>query len=63
MRLRLLTLVVVAGLALLAWRTFRAQLPAAERGRRLAETTGCFGCHGAEGTHGTANPGRLDRCF
>jgi len=60
-RLRLLTLVVVAGLALLAWRTFRAQLPAAERGRRLAETTGCFGCHGAEGTHGTANPGRLDR--
>ncbi|HEY6867064.1 MAG TPA: c-type cytochrome, partial [Candidatus Eisenbacteria bacterium] len=36
-------------------------LPPAERGRRLAERTGCFGCHGAEGTHGTANPGRLDR--
>jgi mono/diheme cytochrome c family protein len=32
-----------------------------ERGRRLAEATGCFGCHGPEGTHGTANPGRADR--
>jgi mono/diheme cytochrome c family protein len=36
-------------------------LPPSERGRRLAERTGCFGCHGSEGTRGTANPGRLDR--
>jgi mono/diheme cytochrome c family protein len=35
--------------------------PPAERGRRLAERTGCFACHGPEGTHGAANPGRLDR--
>ncbi len=39
----------------------RPQLPAAERGRRLAERTGCFACHGPEGTHGTANPGRTDK--
>lgn len=39
---------------------FRPRLPAAERGRRLAERTGCFGCHGAEGTQGAANPGRTD---
>lgn len=44
----------------LGW-TMRPRLPAAERGRRLAERTGCFGCHGPEGTHGTANPGRTDR--
>jgi mono/diheme cytochrome c family protein len=36
-------------------------LPAAERGRRLAERTGCFACHGPEGTHGSGNPGRLDK--
>jgi mono/diheme cytochrome c family protein len=36
-------------------------LPAAERGRRLAERTGCFGCHGASGTHGANNPGRTDK--
>jgi len=36
-------------------------LPPAERGRRLAERTGCFACHGPEGSRGTANPGRLDR--
>jgi mono/diheme cytochrome c family protein len=36
-------------------------LPPAERGRRLAQRTGCFGCHGPEGTRGVANPGRLDR--
>lgn len=44
-----------------AWSTFRPRLTPAERGRRLAERTGCFGCHGPEGTHGTANPGRTDR--
>jgi mono/diheme cytochrome c family protein len=33
----------------------------AERGRRLAERTGCFACHGPEGRDGSANPGRSDR--
>jgi mono/diheme cytochrome c family protein len=33
----------------------------AERGRRLAERTGCFACHGPEGHGGVANPGRADR--
>ncbi len=33
---------------------------AAERGRRLAERTGCFACHGPEGRGGVANPGRAD---
>jgi len=54
-----LVLVVVGAIAL-GW-TMRPRLPAAERGRRLAERTGCFGCHGPEGTRGTANPGRSDR--
>ena len=39
----------------------RPRLPAAERGRRLAERTGCFACHGPEGSRGAANPGRTDR--
>lgn len=39
----------------------RPQLPPAERGRRLAERTGCFGCHGPGGIRGAANPGRMDR--
>jgi mono/diheme cytochrome c family protein len=50
----------LAALATLAW-IRRPDLPAAERGRRLAERQGCFGCHGPEGTSGTANPGRKDR--
>ena len=32
-----------------------------ERGRQLAERTGCFACHGPEGRGGVANPGRTDR--
>jgi mono/diheme cytochrome c family protein len=36
-------------------------LTAAERGRRLAERTGCFACHGPEGRAGVANPGRTDK--
>ncbi len=36
----------------------RPKLNAVERGRRLAEHTGCFGFHRPEGTAGTANPGR-----
>jgi mono/diheme cytochrome c family protein len=39
----------------------RPRLAPAERGRRLAETNGCFSCHGPEGTKGIANPGRTDR--
>jgi mono/diheme cytochrome c family protein len=39
----------------------RPRLPAAERGRRLAEGTGCYGCHGPEGLRGAANPGRTDQ--
>ena len=39
----------------------RPHLPAAERGRRLAETHGCFTCHGAGGLKGTMNPGRTDK--
>ena len=39
----------------------RPHLPAAERGRRLAEQMGCFACHGPGGMRGVANPGRTDR--
>lgn len=47
------------GLAwLVLWTTaLRPKLNAVERGRRLAEKTGCFGCHGPEGLQGTSNPG------
>jgi mono/diheme cytochrome c family protein len=40
---------------------FRPHLPAAERGRRLAQRTGCFTCHGPGGIRGAANPGRSDK--
>ena len=54
--LQLIVLFAMAGLAL--WiTTFRPKLTAVERGRRLAEKTGCFGCHGPEGMLGTSNPG------
>jgi len=60
-RLIVLGLIAVTLAAIVfGWKT-RPRLPAAERGRRLAEHTGCFGCHGPEGTHGTANPGRTDK--
>ena len=36
-------------------------LTPAERGRRLAERTGCLACHGPGGRGGVANPGRTDR--
>jgi mono/diheme cytochrome c family protein len=39
----------------------RPRLTAVERGRRLAEATGCIGCHGPEGTHGAPNPGRAEQ--
>lgn len=38
----------------------RPRLSAAERGRRLAQRTGCFGCHGEGGLKGASNPGRED---
>ena len=51
----LAVLIVGAG----GWVFFRRPLlPAAERGRRLAEHEGCFGCHGPDGTRGAANLGR-----
>jgi mono/diheme cytochrome c family protein len=55
----LLVLVMAAGAALAVAR--HMDLPAAERGRRLAEQTGCFGCHGPGGLAGADNPGRTDR--
>lgn len=54
--------VLLAALAVAVWAfVSRPQLPAAERGRRLAQSLGCFGCHGDGGLHGAANPGRADR--
>lgn len=48
--------------ALVAWAIVaRPNLPAAERGRRIAERWGCFTCHGAGGIHGVANHGRVDK--
>lgn len=43
-----------------SWWVARPRLPAAERGRRLAEREGCFACHGAGGIRGASNPGRKD---
>ena len=57
--LRLLALLVVLGVV--AWAAVaRPSLPAAERGRRLAERSGCFTCHGPGGIRGVANAGRAD---
>src|SRR5258708_36550494 len=54
-----LGLVLIAGIAVSVIR--RRELPPAERGRRLAERTGCFGCHGPGGAAGAQNPGRTDK--
>ena len=57
---RLLFLLIACGLA--AWAVVaRPNVPAAERGRRIAERWGCFTCHGPGGQRGAANHGRLDR--
>jgi len=56
----LLALALIAG-AVGAWFVRRPHLPAAERGRRIAEVQGCFLCHGPAGTRGTPNPGRTDK--
>jgi mono/diheme cytochrome c family protein len=56
-----LVLLMLAMAGLVLWTAvFRPKLTPAERGRRLAERTGCFGCHGPEGTAGTNNPGRTE---
>ena len=51
---------LVLGIGALAFLT-RARLTPVERGRRLAEATGCFACHGPEGIRGAANVGRDDK--
>jgi len=56
-----LLLVVVVVACIPALETLRPRLPAAERGRRLAESTGCFACHGPGGIRGASNPGREDK--
>jgi mono/diheme cytochrome c family protein len=56
----LVVALVTVGIAALAIAR-RPQLPPAERGRRLAERTGCFACHGPGGTHGANNPDRTDK--
>lgn len=58
--IRIVFVVVVAAAAAFAFVT-RPRLPAAERGRRLAEAHGCFACHGPAGLKGVPNPGRKDR--
>lgn len=40
------------------FRFLRPHLPPAERGRRLAQASGCFNCHGPGGIRGAPNPGR-----
>jgi mono/diheme cytochrome c family protein len=61
---RAVILLVIAAAAVgvgAALSIFRPHLPAAERGRRLAESMGCFGCHGPGGFRGAMNPGRTDK--
>ena len=55
----LVVLVLAAGVGLVFAR--RANLSPAERGRRVAERSGCFGCHGPGGLHPASNPGRTDK--
>ena len=61
MRPRLLLVLLALAAVVAGCLALRPDLPAAERGRRLAQRTGCFACHGAEGIRGAANPGRTDR--
>ena len=61
MRAALRLILLLAGLGFLAWAiAARPSLPRAERGRRLAEASGCFTCHGPGGIRGVANHGRKD---
>ena len=57
---RLIAAALLVGAAAIVYQRAFIRLPAAERGRRLAERTGCFGCHVHEGSSGAGNPGRLD---
>ena len=52
----LIGVIAAASLALV----LKPALPAAERGRRLAELNGCFACHGAEAGKGAPNLGEKD---
>ncbi len=63
LRVLLLTLPLMAAVAALSARLtiFRPNLNSVERGRRIAERSGCFACHGPEGTRGAANPGQSGR--
>ncbi len=60
MKRALFGLLLVIAPAAILFILIHPRIPAAERGRRLAEETGCFACHGDGGTHGTSNPGRSD---
>jgi mono/diheme cytochrome c family protein len=58
---RLIALAVALLAAIAVTLAPKSRLPAAERGRRLAERTGCFACHGMGGLQGASNPGRKDK--
>jgi mono/diheme cytochrome c family protein len=58
---RILGAALAMGAALLLFWTLSPRLPAAERGRRLAQRDGCFACPVREGHGGAGNPGRTDR--
>jgi mono/diheme cytochrome c family protein len=58
---RILGAALAMGAALIAFWALSPHLPAAERGRRIAQRTGCFACHVREGHGGAGNPGRKDR--
>ncbi len=61
MRRWLLLIAAMLALATAGWAWLtRPALPAAERGRRLAELHGCFTCHGPAGRKGTPDPGRRE---
>lgn len=62
MRAALRAALFAAAIGFVAWAVVvRPNLPPAERGRRLAERSGCFACHGPGGIRGVANHGRADR--
>ena len=60
-RLAILLVAIGSVCVVCTFLALRPRLPAAERGRRLAERTGCFACHGPGGIRGARNPGRTDR--
>jgi len=60
MKWAMAVMVVALAAGVAAFSIFAPHVPAAERGRRLAERMGCFGCHGPGGIRGANNPGRTD---